>query len=698
MFAQMSEIDLLFRDLETVKQVNFEINDTLPFMYNSTLSGGYLNMPSARMNTEGMVAIGGVRLPPYNIWSVNLQPFKRLEISTNYRVYTGVLEWNMGKMGFGDDADRGINFKLKLLDKDDGFPYLPEISVGGEDFYGSKRFESYYFVATKQWLKWHLETTIGWAQKRVKGWFGAIAWSPWRFSKPPFNGFTFLAEYDATDYKCHAAEHPKGREVASRVNVGVAWTFFDLLQLKAATQRGKEFSGQVTINYNLGQTKGLFPKVDDAPYYKAPIDIEPLGALRTERLLAQQLAYAFQDQGLTLYKAVLRQNRENLFLKVLNISYRTEPVVRERLEDLLAHLIPSNIGSVTVIVETNGVPVNEYFFRTSELNRFRQGKIGAPELLVLSPLSDSAREPGPYEGVTLFRRKKDAWVWTFGPRLLTFFGSSTGKVKYSAGITTGVQGYIGDQVYYGIEGTYQVKASIHDMGDRDRYNPSQIINVRSDSIRYLQSNLFMLNNAYAQKGWNLGKGWFFRLAGGYFEMAYGGIATEALYAPVGKDWAIGFEVASVLKRRYRGIGFTTQIRKWKGTTAVYERFIGLQYFMDLYYNFKPLNLDFWLSAGQFLARDFGARFQVSRYFPSGMRLFFWYSMTSKHDYVNQHRYTDRGIGIEFPLDIFLKKSSRTMLGYQMAFWLRDVGQRSGTGNQLYPTVHNERISNYSLLY
>lgn len=649
-------------------------------------------MPSARMSPVGMVGLGGSHMPPYNIWSAYMQPFKRLELSINYRVFLGEKDWHMGDEGFGDYADRGINFKLKLLDRRDGFEFMPEISVGGEDFYGSKLFESYYIVATKQWLKWNLETTLGWGRKRLRGFFGGIAWSPLRHLRAPFDGFTAIAEYDCTNYKKHASEHGKGREVASPVNVGVAWSIFDFAQFKVFSQRGKEIGFQGTVTYNLGQTKGFFPKSADPKPYEAPRDFEPLDRLRTEKDFAQQIAYAFAEQSMTLYRAVLTEKRQNLYLKILNIRYRNESDIRDRLQDILAAIVPENVKSVTVVVEANGVDVQEYYFRTVDLRRHLFGQIGEPELEVIAPLRNAQKAPDPLTSTVLFKRSKDPWVLTFGPRTMSFFGSSKGKIKGSLLMMADAQGYIADQVYYEILMGYVVASNLEGIRDCDRYNPSQIINVRTDLINYFQSHTFHVEMAFMQKGWNLTNGWFARLAGGYFEVMYGGVAGEFLYYPVHQPWAIGFSAANVYKRNYYGLGFTTRIRKLNGFTPTYQHYIGYQYFLNLYYDFKPVNMDFEVNIGQFLARDMGARALVTRYYPSGMQLYFWYTLTNKKDYVNGHRYHDRGIGITFPLDIFLNKSSRTMLGYGMAFWLRDVGAMAATGIPLYRTVNQERLN------
>jgi len=48
----------LMRDLLMVDAINKRINDRFPVMYNHLLLGGYFNMPSSRMGTEGEIGLG----------------------------------------------------------------------------------------------------------------------------------------------------------------------------------------------------------------------------------------------------------------------------------------------------------------------------------------------------------------------------------------------------------------------------------------------------------------------------------------------------------------------------------------------------------------------------------------------------------------------------------------------------------------
>lgn len=686
------EVRELFQNLATVKKINHDIHKQLPLIYSYPMIAGYFNMPSARMAKAGNTTLGFSYLPPYNIYGLNFQMFNNIEFAGSYRVFKGVLESGFGAQGYGDDTDRCASVKFALYQQNRGLKYLPSIALGFDDFYGSRRFYSMYLCATEQLIDQGLELTLGWSKGRINGFFGGIAWSPFKQSAiKGLRDFTFIAEYDAIDYKNHKNEHPKGRESNFPINVGFSWNLLDFLQVKASTLRGKKIAASAVLTYNLGSTKGFFPKVDNPAFYTSPVNDQPIGHLRTESELAQELAYIFGEQGLNLYLAYLdtENGRNTLWLKVINDKYREELQVRDRIQHLLATVIPSNVISTTVVVETDGIPTQSYFFRTADLEKFREGLIGDQELQALSPIQEATGPP--VSSSLLYRRKKDAWMFTFRPRIITFFGSTTGKIKYTLGFVGGPEGYIFNDIYYKVQMSFNMKTSLTDVGDRDVYNTSRLINVRSDSVCYFKSSRFTVEQAYLQKGYNVGRGWFTRIAGGYFEPAYMGVAFEALYYPVESNWAFGIEGAGVLKRNYQGLGFTTKVRKFDAKDCPeYVHYIGYQYFFDIYYEYKPWNLDFKVMIGQFLARDKGARFEIGRYYPSGMKFSIWYTITDGGDRVNYKRYYDKGVAFSIPFDFFLRKSSKSMLGYAVSAWLRDVGAVACTGNLLYPTVQKER--------
>ncbi len=691
--SQEMESSSLLQDLDVVYQVDKKINDTLPVFYNFFMMGGYYNMPSARMNKEGFVSTGAAIPPPYNIYGLNVQPFPRLELSVNYLVYNGILEPGFGSEGFGDDAERMGNIKLGILTPAEDLPFLPLISIGAQDFIGTKRFNAQYIVATQTWLEQNLELTLGWGNGRLKGFFGGGAWSPFRKSRYFWKNITLQAEYDANDYKDSPGEHEKGRSVTSRLNAGLSFMAFDCLQLSVSSVRGEKVAAAASLRYPLGTSSGFFPKVDDPKMYKSPVDTEPLGIYRPEDVMAQELAYAFSDQGLDLYSVFLeiKKGKKELWMKVVNNRYRDHNLVKERIQDILAALVPSDIEAVTVVIEATALSCQSYRFRVKDLYNYRLGIIGSFELQALSPMKEAGVQPTTYESLLLFQRTKPIWLFTARPRLISFFGNTSGKFKYNVSLIAAPEGYLFNDVYYKTQVSYSVISNTSGMTGVDRLNPSHMIVVRSDSMKYYQSNTVHLEQAFVQKSWNLGKGFFYRLATGYFEVAYGGAATELLYYPVNSPFAIGLEFATVWKRQYDGLSFFHRVKKFDGTKVRYVPFTGYQVFLDLHYDFKPLALDFTITAGQFLARDKGARFEVCRYFQNGVRFALWYSLTNANEELNGHRYHDKGFAFLIPLDMFMKQSSRNYIGYAMSAWLRDQAAQADTGKKLYSVLSEERF-------
>lgn len=680
----------LIKDLALVEKINQEITFELPLLFNYTSQSGYFAMPSARMPKEGMGGFVFASVPPYQIYSLYFQLFNRLAISGNYWIFKGFEDSLLSPHGFGDYADRAGNISLALLQKTDGFDFLPEIAVGANDFFGSKRFTSYYIVGTKQFLDYCIEATFGWGSGRISGFFGALAWSPFARCNPILKNFTLAAEYDANHYN-RPQEHPEGKTSKYPINFGVHYTLLDLFQVNVSSIRGEDIAASASIYYNIGQSEGLFKKTGDPLPYTTPIDSEPLGLIRKDKLFAQELCYAFTQQGLDLYTVRVKENKI-LWLKVVNQRYRKEKELRNRIEQILGALTPCNIERVVVVIESMGVCTQQYNYSSEDLRRFHSGRISSYEFDLVYPMEEVTCPPGIYDSALLFQRKKRIWSFLTRPRFNSFFGSAKGKFKYDLSLISELDGYLFDQVYYQLLASYSVSSSMKDLADCDRLNPSQLINVHTDMIVYHRSNTFHIEQAYLQRSWNMGSGFFTRLGLGYFESAYGGIALESLYYPVFANWAIGFEVDLLKKRNYSGMGFTDKIRKLNGFCPEEVPFpYALQYFLEFYYDYYPLKADVRISVGQFLARDKGIKIETGKDFCNGFRLYFWYTLTNGEDVVNGSRYYDKGFGFSIPLDFFTHKSSKDYVGYSMSAWLRDVGARAWTGKRLHSIIYQERF-------
>ena len=210
------------------------------------------------------------------------------------------------------------------------------------------------------------------------------------------------------------------------------------------------------------------------------------------------------------------------------------------------------------------------------------------------------------------------------------------------GIYVGFDGFLWDDVYYSVLFGHNFFSKLEHLSTIDKLNPSQLPNVQTEIIDYYRQRGLTVDQCYLQKNWNMGRGFYSKLSGGYFQEMYGGVACEFLYYPVNSNWAAGIEGAIVKRRTTSGLGFHNKIRKLEGFIPTHHKFLGTQVFFDLYYHWPEAKLGFIMQLGKFLANDTGVRWEVSRYFPSGLRVNLWYTV----NLTDMIRSTDIGIMIK----------------------------------------------------
>lgn len=683
----------LLQDLLIVNYWNQRLNERFPVTFNHLLQGGYFSMPSARMAQEGEVGIGYGYVPPYINYNIRFQLVDFLEVTGNYRIFKGVADPVLTHLGFGDFSDKGANVKLSIFSPEATHYRLPGLAVGLEDFIGTRAFRATYVVLTQIFLNQNVEISLGFGANRIHKWFGGMLWMPfrrtdWKYLKE----FSLVLEYDAIPYKDESIEkHPHGRVKKTAWQFGVKHRLWDSIDLSLAYIRGDKLAVTVSTFYNFGTTKGLIPKLEDKLPYKAPVNYQPLGTLRPPDVMLDEFVYAFRCQGFELREAWLSDDagRKVLRLKINNNIYREERLVRTRLNALLSSLIPDDIDVVIVTIEAGALPIQEFYYEAVHLRLFRDQEIGRYELDVITPLRE-ATTPNIYTSKLLFKNDLEWWNLEVLPKTHTLFGSASGKFKCALGISANLNGFLYDNIFYTISLGYYFFSYLKKVNDVDQLNPSQIINVRTDIINYYRQRSVTVDEAYLEKLWNWRNGWYTRVSVGCFEPEYGGVATEWLYYPVNSNWAIGMDFALLKKRAPHGLDFTDKVRKLHGFKPHWVHFLGTQYFLNIYYDWRCTSLEFKTSIGKFLADDYGIRTEVSRYFPSGLRIGFWYTYTNAKDMINHAVYHDKGVFFSVPLDILYTKTSRTRWGYGMSAWLRDVGVTASSGNHLYDIINQER--------
>ncbi len=689
------DFDALAEDLAIAKYWDDRVHEWFPLTYNHIFQAGYFVTPSARMAKPGDLAGGFASAPPYRNWIARAQPYSNLDFSYAYRIFVGVPDSVLTK-GFGDVADRGANFKINLMTPEQSGYDLPGFGFGVEDFFGSKTFRNYFLVGTYVFPSFGMETSLGWGAGRYthgpsRGFFGGFSWYPWWRSEKWWNkGLGLAAEYDPTHYADPKVEpHPNGQISHSPINYGIEYQIGEMFYVSGSRIRGDQFAASANLHINIDKLGNLIPKTKDPPFYKAPIDHEPLGCYRPESVMIQDMVFVLRCQGFDVHRAYMQTRCETRILQISlrNCNYIHEAPMRKRIQAVLAALVPSDIDEVVIIIESYDLPCQEYVYPRGWLEAYRQGSVHPFEMEVIAPRKNAECRP---KKNLIYHCPSPRAQWALFPSYSSFLGSSSGKFKYATRVSASSDGFI-KGLYYAAKLSCSALSNIENISDRFIVHPSTLPNVATDLINYEKLGIVNWDMLYVQKSWNFGRGHFGRAALGYFQLNYAGIAGEWLSYPADSCLAVGLEGAVLKKRGYTGLGFQSQLRRWEGSTAVYSDYSTLQqYFLSLYWDFTPLQFALKASIGQFLAYDKGGYLEGVRYFDNGLRLGGWMTFTNAEDLMHGVNYYNRGVIIEVPLDFCFQKSCRKTYSKNTAAWLRDAGYWSATGVPLFQTINKER--------
>jgi membrane-associated phospholipid phosphatase len=102
----------------------------------------------------------------------------------------------------------------------------------------------------------------------------------------------------------------------------------------------------------------------------------------------------------------------------------------------------------------------------------------------------------------------------------------------------------------------------------------------------------------------------------------------------------------------------------------------------------PYQSTFTVRSGRFLAKDYGARFEIKRRFRIGMELGAWYTVTNAVDngIAQEPNYHDKGVFVSIPFEALLTNDTRVTTGFSIAPWTRDAGQMVYSPVDLYNTL------------
>ena len=666
---------------------------------------GLVHMPDARIAEEGTLSIGVSNIDPYfTIWS-SLTVLPRLELTARFTKIDRVPGGGPDSE-FGDYRDKSFDAKLLLLKES---PYLPALSIGTQDFTGTRLFNAKFLTLGKHFSD--VDVTLGYGTDRIDGAFGGIRYRPsWN------KNLGFVAEYDANDYKNDfrapdsGADQRKGGATYA-IEYRYGWIGAQL------SYQGGDVGANLYVSIPLMQRE-FVPKIDEpAPYteitrqptLKEESAVGQAGTLQEQAVDArgdarntQEIARALERQGFknvrlrldgTALEASLTHPRISLIGRAVGRAART-----------MVSLGPGDIETVRITYTQNDLPLLTFHFTDAKrlqayfvglmsqefLDESVEVSYASPEyaerfrdkktLLVLDDPDEGIPTQTYYgdEGHIVSIRREDPFLSGF--RLIPFnlrlyFVDPSGDASYDTFSTLAYQKYFGSGLF--LNGAARLTL-FENVSDVTRPSVSVLPHVRTDIALYKQEeSRLKLNGLLLNKYSQLADRIYARLSAGYYEEMFAGAGGQVLYLPRRGNWAADLSVDWLRQRApEKDFGF----RDYSVATAL----------LAFHYRIPEYGITATARAGRFLAKDEGVRFELKRRFHSGIEAGIWFTRTNENDLTQPNRpkeeFLDRGLFISIPLASMLTKDTQEHASLAVVEATRDVGQMVESPGDLYRLI------------
>lgn len=659
---------------------------------------GYVNMPSAWMETDGAFSAGYSFDSPYGSFWTTVTPLPFLQMTGRYVSINGIPGFSNveGEYGseYGRYKDKVVDAKIRLLEES---KFMPSVSVGATDLLGTGLFKGRYVVASKMFgTARNFEASIGVGRGRPTGAFAGMRWAP--LSVP---GLALVAEYDANDYRrdfraaeTNAGQRQKGPVVAAEYRWG--W-------LGAQIARHRDhFSANAYITLPFSERE-FIPKLFEPAYLQtksppARVSIEEWqqnsnhGTKLVQALVKQNFQHIRVEMTGTTLRLTLTNNRISEVGRAIGRASRTAlafaptgtksvHITYTKLEQPLATYEFFDLQRLTDYL--TGLTDRENFLQ-SVLVRYSNpsDKIGDDRRGMLAAMRDVGEALDVrvgYEGnfVQISSEDREANRFKLVPKVSFFFNDPSGALRYETSVAANYDKRLGEGLYF--NSAFKLNLLENVSGVTQPSN-SVLPHVRTDIAEYKRGSRFKLNRALINKYMMLDEHWYARASAGLYEEMFRGAGGQVLYLPQDKRWAADLTFDALQQRDYKG---WFGKRDYSTVTAVGA----------LHYKL-PYDITVTGRAGRFLAKDDGVRLEFKRRFRSGVEIGAWYTKTNGKDITSPGSpadpYNDKGIFLSIPLNIMLPSDTQAIAGFSISPWTRDVGQMVASPGDLYELFEDPR--------
>lgn len=665
---------------------------------------GLLQTPTARMAEEGDMAFTASHTSPYSRYTFAMQPFPWLEGAFRYISVANRRYGSEALSGDQNYKDKSIDFKIRLWRES---RWLPEVAFGMRDVGGTGLFSSEYLVANKRFgpvdaslglatgylgNRGDFSNPLGWIDEDFKtrptgngewgnlngnamfhgrvGIFGGIVY------QTPWDNLQLKIEYDGNDYKNEPQDNNQKQD--SPINFGAVFSVNRNIQLAAGWERGNTAMFSLTIRGNPAHSPPIPKLLDREPEPLRPNATVDAGD-KDQLVASVQNADNAPISTTTDWENVARRLRENAGLRVEEISRRgpelfvTGQQLRHfypaqglgRSARILHNSAPTDIEWFTLIDKRLGMPIAETSIARDKFVDYVEHRIDLDQL----KLGTELNAPAVRNTDVLYRAPLKHFGGGFNVAYNQNLGGPDGFILYRISANYSASWFFNRNIW--LAGT--VSGNLINNYDKFKYNPlSRLQRVRTDLRQYMTTSDITVPNLQLTTAGQLGRDLYGLAYAGYLEWMYAGAGGELLYRPMGERWAVGANLNWVKQRDYdQHFG----LRDYSVTTG----------HATLYYAFgSERRVLASLSAGRYLAGDWGATVDVARTFSNGVTMGAYATKTNVSSFEFGEGSFDKGIYFSIPFDLMLPRSTRARATMLWQPLIRDGGAMLARKYALYP--------------
>ena len=385
----------------------------------------------------------------------------------------------------------------------------------------------------------------------------------------------------------------------------------------------------------------------------------------------------------SLYLDALSFGTNELWVYYDNGHYGHESEAAGRLARVLMADAPPTIEVFHLIPTIAGLPAQEITILRSALERAalaHGAASGKGDAITLSapPLDNPALDKATRSFFPIVS-------WSLDPKLTEHVFDPDKPIQFMVYADAGVSLALAP----GLTISTDMTANIWNDYTFDRPADSALPHVRTDLLQYIKhGGNYGISSLEIDYQTRLSRDVFAEVKAGYLEDMFMGAGGDVLWRPENSRFTFGADIYQVWKRDFDRLFGTQDYQVLTGHVSVYYR--------------SPwYGLNFNIHAGRYLAGDYGATFEMTRRFASGVEVGAFATFTNVPFSTFGEGSFDKGIIIHIPFEWSLPIHSQSSYDLRLNSLTRDGGQRLAGDNSLYDdtsrTSYGEIVQNFGEL-